>query len=161
MTPSVLLQVIMVNSSWTLGHIQRLWKAGTRTHVVYPPCDVSHFTSLSLDQREHEAHRDIISVGQFRPEKDHALMIQAFKLFTDAADTPLHYRLLLVGSCRNHGDMQRVQQLKELAGSLGVGDKVVFHLNVSFEELQQLLASSAVGLHAMWNEHFGIGGCEP
>lgn len=30
-------------------------------------------------------------------------------------------------------------------------------MNISFEELKKELSSSMIGLHAMWNEHFGIG----
>ena len=148
----------MVNSSWTLGHIQQLWKAPNRTHVVYPPCDVAEFLSIPLRQVDSAIERNIITVGQFRPEKDHALMLRSFKLFLDQVEEAERYRLLLVGSCRNQGDMQRVSELKELASRLGIADSVVFHLNVPFDELKQLLASSVIGLHAMWNEHFGIGG---
>ncbi|XP_076467981.1 GDP-Man:Man(3)GlcNAc(2)-PP-Dol alpha-1,2-mannosyltransferase-like isoform X2 [Babylonia areolata] len=150
-------QVVMVNSSWTLGHIRQLWKVPTRTHVVYPPCDVSEFVSIPLSQLDSVSEKNIISVGQFRPEKDHALMVRSFKMFLDGEGEPSEYKLLLVGGCRNQGDVQRVQELKELAASLGVTDNVVFHLNVDFDELKRLLASSVIGLHAMWNEHFGIG----
>ena len=34
---------------------------------------------------------------------------------------------------------------------------MTFHLNVPFPELQRFLARGTVGLHTMWNEHFGIG----
>ncbi|KAL8622157.1 hypothetical protein ACOMHN_052959 [Nucella lapillus] len=150
-------QVVMVNSSWTLGHIQQLWKVPNRTHVVYPPCDVSEFLTIPLTSSDAAPTKNIISIGQFRPEKDHRLMIRAFRLFLDGVSNPGDYRLLLVGGCRGQGDMQRVQELRDLASSLAVAQNVDFHLNVSFQELKRLLESSVIGLHAMWNEHFGIG----
>ena len=35
--------------------------------------------------------------------------------------------------------------------------EVVFAPNLKYSELIELLGHSAVGLHTMWNEHFGIG----
>lgn len=34
---------------------------------------------------------------------------------------------------------------------------VQFEVNASFDTLVQSLATAKVGLHTMWNEHFGIG----
>jgi alpha-1,2-mannosyltransferase len=76
-------QIIMVNSSWTYGHIRQLWKAPDRSSVVYPPCDVTEFLTIGLEQAESAARKNIISVGQFRPEKDHPLMLRSFKAFLD------------------------------------------------------------------------------
>jgi len=52
-------------------------------------------------------------------------------------------RLVILGSCRNDGD--------------GVGGRVDFVVNCSFDELKAWLGQASVGLHTMWNEHFGIG----
>lgn len=64
----------MVNSSWTEKHILQLWNIPFRTHRVYPPCETGHLKKLE--------HLDgdkivILSIGQFRPEKDHPLQLQA------------------------------------------------------------------------------------
>lgn len=32
--------VVMVNSSWTKGHIEELWEGEQPSHLIYPPCDV-------------------------------------------------------------------------------------------------------------------------
>lgn len=127
--------------------------------MVFPPCDVSEFVKIPLNQDNLSSEKNIISVGQFRPEKDHPLMLRSFKLFLDieTEKESFHYKLLLVGSCRNDGDIQRVTELKKLAQELSISDRVVFHLNVSFDDLKDLLAKSVIGLHTMWNEHFGIG----
>lgn len=65
---------VMVNSSWTEKHILQLWNIPFSTHRVYPPCEVGHLKKLQ--------HLDsdkiiILSIGQFRPEKDHPLQLQA------------------------------------------------------------------------------------
>lgn len=64
----------MVNSSWTENHILQLWDIPYRTHRIYPPCEVDHLKKL-----EHLDSEKIIimSIGQFRPEKDHPLQLQA------------------------------------------------------------------------------------
>ena len=46
--------VVMVNSSWTLGHVLALWRSPNRTSVVYPPCDVTAFLDIQLDDGEEE-----------------------------------------------------------------------------------------------------------
>ncbi len=66
-------------------------------------------------------------------------------------------KLKLIGSCRNGEDDARVNMLKELAKSLNVYDQTEFNLNFSFDILLDQLAQSAVGIHSMIDEHFGIG----
>lgn len=68
----------MVNSSWTEDHINSIWKCPLKTHRVYPPCDVDHLTSLPLlsDKKKDGVIR-IVAVAQFRPEKNHPLMLRA------------------------------------------------------------------------------------
>lgn len=63
----------------------------------------------------------------------------------------------MIGSCRDQDDQDRVNNLKNLAKELGVEDKVEFKLNFSFENLLLNLAETAVGIHSMIDEHFGIG----
>ncbi|XP_070832236.1 GDP-Man:Man(3)GlcNAc(2)-PP-Dol alpha-1,2-mannosyltransferase-like [Chaetodon trifascialis] len=174
--------VIMVNSTWTLGHILALWRSPSRTCVVYPPCDVRAFLDVPLED-EDEAEEgweelgngeggdggaggdrkchSIVSVGQFRPEKDHRLQIRAFRRLLDRKrDGPggrESLRLVLIGGCRNQEDEERVLMLRGLCQELDVSDRVHFKLNVSFEELKRELVDATIGLHTMWNEHFGIG----
>ncbi|KAG7255398.1 hypothetical protein CRUP_021602, partial [Coryphaenoides rupestris] len=163
-------QLVMVNSSWTLDHILALWRARDRTSIVYPPCAVEHFLDAPLLEEEEEEdeggkekkkrHYSVVSVGQFRPEKDHWLQIRAFKKLVDrrvSLRDRESLRLVLVGGCRNQEDQDRVLMLRGLCQELGVGEHVDFRLNVPFEELKRELRSATIGLHTMWNEHFGIG----
>jgi len=103
--------------------------------------------------------QSIVSVAQFRPEKDHPLQIKAFARFINNQPAASHssFRLVLVGSCRNAEDEMRVEALRHLAHELKVEELVEFRLNVSFEGLKRSLAEATIGLHTMWNEHFGIG----
>lgn len=147
--------VVMVNSCWTLNHILSLWRAPNRTSVVYPPCDVDAFLDIPLEEEGDRKCHSIVSVGQFRPEKDHRLQIRAFKKALDRRKEGL--KLVLIGGCRNQEDEDRVLVLRGLCQELGVADRVEFKLNVSFEELKRELSEATIGLHTMWNEHFGIG----
>jgi alpha-1,2-mannosyltransferase len=151
--------LILVNSSWTQGHILDLWRAADRTFIVYPPCDVDEFLSLPLSDRQSSSIHTVVSIGQFRPEKDHRLQLKAFQKFLEMIpmDQRSHFRLVLVGGCRNEDDAKRVSALKDFASELGIFDRVEFRLNVTFDELKQSLLEADIGLHTMWNEHFGIG----
>ena len=104
----------MVNSSWTQAHIDSLW--GVKSRVCFPPCDVSEFLQLPLNAKA-QPIRTIVSVSQFRPEKDHRLQIDSFRKFTESylpeGTRPEHFRLVLVGSCRDSDDEKRVSDLKE------------------------------------------------
>jgi alpha-1,2-mannosyltransferase len=137
--------VVMVNSHWTQNHILQLWQQPDKTSVVFPPCDTLTLQQQPLSGRKRVA----LSVGQFRPEKDHSLQLRAFKLLvTGQADDGeggtvstkevKDVRLALVGSCRGEGDEGRVAALREEAKALGISDRVDFQLNVSWEKLQQV-----------------------
>jgi alpha-1,2-mannosyltransferase len=68
----------MVNSSWTAGHIQQLWWRLRAPALVYPPCDTTDLQRLPLDRKL--KHLFLVSVAQFRPEKNHRLQLEAYAL---------------------------------------------------------------------------------
>lgn len=147
-------RVVMTNSSWTDAHIRSLWRVPSR--VVYPPCDTSELSRMPLEPRRNE----ILSVAQFRPEKDHALQLRAFALLLQNEPQLVRQQpvtLVLLGGMRNDADRARVDELRALAAELGIAARVQFVLNASLAELHQHLGAAAVGIHTMWNEHFGIG----
>ena len=154
----------MVNSTWTEEHVKQLWSSSSvrLIHKIYPPCDVKHFKQLDRDVQEdniNDSIKTIVSVGQFRPEKDHALQIRAmFELreLLDDEDRWSKIRLVLIGGCRNAEDEKRVQDLRDLCRHLSVEDNVEFRINVSFHDLCEAMRTATIGLHTMWNEHFGI-----
>ncbi|PKS10414.1 hypothetical protein jhhlp_002165 [Lomentospora prolificans] len=161
------IDVVMTNSTWTQAHIKKLWgpyrPTGPKTNpitVVYPPVAVEELENAIEITRESEKKREkiILSIAQFRPEKDHTHIIQSFAKFVKsgspvAKDT----RLVLIGSVRDDGDSKRVYQLRLLVNELGVKDRVHFHLDASWPEVLDWLSRASVGVNGMWNEHFGIG----
>lgn len=98
-----------------------------------------------------------------RPEKDHELQLKAMARLIEKypqwktnnkESSPVE--LVLVGSSRNVGDEQRIANLKQQCQQLGIEDMVRFEVNASFDVLVNCLGQGKVGLHTMWNEHFGI-----
>jgi len=152
-----LADLVLVNSTWTYNHIYKIWRlARNRIFIVYPPCDTYSLTSMDIHNRK----RLILSIGQFRPEKDHMLQIRAFAAFLHDSRYKTKNRdvkLVLLGSCRGESDERLVRNLQDLAASLGVSNSVEFVLNQPFSVLKEYFATASIGLHTMWNEHFGIG----
>lgn len=162
--------VVMTNSSWTQAHIRALWGprrdrlGASSVHpiaVVYPPVAVRELEHEVEVSPASEARREkvLLYIAQFRPEKNHALILQAFAEFvkTGAAAAAEGARLVLVGSVRDDGDSKRVYQLRLLVNELHIRDRVEFHLDASWPEILEWLRRASVGVNGMWNEHFGIG----
>ncbi|OCF38298.1 alpha-1,2-mannosyltransferase [Kwoniella heveanensis CBS 569] len=160
-------QHIMTNSSWTQAHIQSLLTAEergeakeedrARCEVVYPPCDTKELVKLgNLDKRK----KEIISLAQFRPEKEHAKQIHAlsalFDKYPQHRDGPKRVTLAMMGGARNAQDEERLSGLKALAEKLGVRNNVEFIVNAPYPEVVQRLGQASVGLNTMMDEHFGI-----
>jgi glycosyltransferase involved in cell wall biosynthesis len=105
--------------------------------------------------------RIVVSVAQFRPEKDHALQIRSFADFVRR--DPARFgdvKLVLIGGVRDEGDKERLAALKRLAESEELAlpkGSVEFRTNIPLSDLRKALGSAVAGLHSMWNEHFGIG----
>lgn len=66
-------------------------------------------------------------------------------------------KLVIVGSCRNEEDYERLKNMQDLSKHLSLENSVEFKVNVSYQELIQNYQTATIGLHTMWNEHFGIG----
>jgi alpha-1,2-mannosyltransferase len=182
---------VMVNSSWTKGHIEDLWCLRREDMIrardsplwfprhlslVFPPCNTSSIQAKFASDREDPAisddsiassvgalyrrHRVIMSLGQFRPEKDHMLQIKAMEEFVRrTADLPEMDDVFLVmfGSTRNRDDDALADNLQKYIDSKDVLRNRVFLLrNRPYAIVEDYLRHSVVGLHTMWNEHFGI-----
>lgn len=128
------------------------------SHVVYPPCNTEQFRLLPLEGPSPGGRqRTIVSIAQFRPEKDHALQLRSFALFKQRNPSLFaDVKLVMIGGVRDKGDADRVDGLKRLADTLGIGSDVEFNINAPFPELKAACASARASLHSMWNEHFGI-----
>ena len=62
----------------------------------------------------------------------------------------------MLGSTRNEDDEELVTSLQAEAAALRITDHVEFVINAPYSDLERWLSRAKVGLHTMWNEHFGI-----
>uniref|UniRef100_A0A914MF53 GDP-Man:Man(3)GlcNAc(2)-PP-Dol alpha-1,2-mannosyltransferase n=1 Tax=Meloidogyne incognita TaxID=6306 RepID=A0A914MF53_MELIC len=164
-------QLTMANGSWTSSHIEQLWSI--KPKIVFPPCNVERLLELENNSEyklenngenneEKKLEVSIISVGQIRPEKNH---LEQLRIFADVRRLLLeqkiniNVKLIIAGGCRNEEDTKRVEFLQNYAKKhlgMKVGDEIDWELNIDFERLLELMKNSLIGLHTMWNEHFGI-----
>lgn len=151
--------MVSVNSSWTKGHIEELWNARGKVNLIFPPCNVEEFMDIPIEKEVEMSKENwrILSIAQFRPEKDYPLQMKGFALFQKKCKNPQENFLVLIGGCRSKEDEERVQTLRKLAEELQIEKQVIFKLNIPFSELKEEMAKATVGIHSMWNEHFGIG----
>ena len=77
---SVNCDLVAVNSSWTLKHIAALF--GTRPFLLYPPCPCLFVKDVEKIKTERKPW--IISIGQFRPEKNHIVSLCYINDFCDS-----------------------------------------------------------------------------
>ncbi|KAI4143535.1 MAG: hypothetical protein L6R39_004530, partial [Caloplaca ligustica] len=177
--------LVMTNSSWTASHIRTLWgPARTKRRkpypvsVLFPPVAVDEIVrSIPLDEESEKKRRPtILCIAQFRPEKNHTLLLRSFARFLHSQstttsspqninneeqrqeDTPTSPHLLLIGSVRDAHDATRVYDLRLLAHELHLTPQhITFLTDASFPTVLSHLATASVGVNTMWNEHFGIG----
>ncbi|TVY17893.1 GDP-Man:Man(3)GlcNAc(2)-PP-Dol alpha-1,2-mannosyltransferase [Lachnellula arida] len=160
------IDVVMTNSTWTQEHINALWGEWRlefkkpAASAVFPPVAVEELEKEVDVSEASEMKREnvLLYIAQFRPEKNHKLILSAFAEFM-ATKTPATQgaKLVLVGSVRDDGDSKRVYELRLLANELQVKDSVEFKLDASWPEILDELRRASVGVNGMWNEHFGIG----
>ncbi|KDE06840.1 hypothetical protein MVLG_02876 [Microbotryum lychnidis-dioicae p1A1 Lamole] len=125
------------------------------SRIVYPPCDTISLSSLPLEPREPHM---ILSLAQFRPEKDHPVQLETLShLFQLDPCLRSTIKLIMAGSVRHTSDQERVETLRDLAKKLGAERNVEFVVNASYDVLKRdYLAKAGMGLHTMVDEHFGI-----
>lgn len=162
------INVVMCNSTWTANHIRQLWKP-TKPTVIYPPCPVREISEKIALDSDSEEKRDpsILYVAQFRPEKNHSLVLKAFAKFfhANASSGPFEKtkqpRLILIGSVRaNTPDEKRVYNLRLQAHELKITEYTTFITDAPFSLILEHLQTSSIGVNGMYAEHFGIGNVE-
>ena len=167
------IDVVMTNSTWTQGHIKSLWspyrnrRNRTTEHdidVVFPPVAVEELeTEVPVDEESEKQRAPyILYIAQFRPEKNHPLILEAFaKFIASNSELPSwpgqRPKLVLIGSVRDSDDATRVYNLRLLAHELHIKDDVEFVCDATWPQMLDWMRKSSVGTNAMWNEHFGIG----
>ena len=129
---------LMVNSSWTKAHVDSILFHDSGflniltylpplvflrplatlkpAEIVYPPCDTRELAELPLEGRG----RIIVSLAQFRPEKDHRAQLVALSSLLNShpeyRNPPV--KMVLMGGSRNAADAERVEQLRALVKEL-------------------------------------------
>lgn len=167
--------VVMTNSTWTQRHVHQLWdKSRTRKGrkneitVVFPPVAVEELEEQIEVSPQSESKRGsyLLYIAQFRPEKNHTLILKAFAELissppydakSEHVDTSQIPKLILIGSVRDSDDARRVYNLRLLAHELQIKDHVDFVCDASWPQILSWLTKASVGVNSMWNEHFGIG----
>ena len=141
-----------VNSSWTWQRLNKSWTLNEdRREILYPPLS----GSVSLKGTDLKAKRTItlVSLSQFRPEKNHAQQLRIFELLTREQNATF----VIAGSVRNHEDELYLRSLQKLSSTLGIAEYVTWKINISNDERRTLLSRSLIAIHTMIDEHFGIG----
>ncbi|KAJ6187034.1 hypothetical protein N7519_001942 [Penicillium mononematosum] len=169
--------VVMCNSSWTAAHIRTLWGTGKKINngsgdgspsspaVVFPPTAVTELQSNIVVDTGSEKTRQpvLLYIAQFRPEKNHPLVLRSFARFLqERTNNPAYEgqpppRLVLIGSVRHSSpDETHIYNLRLLAHELRIRDHTTFLCDASWPVMLSHLRTASVGVNAMWNEHFGI-----
>ncbi|KAG7088173.1 hypothetical protein E1B28_012192 [Marasmius oreades] len=175
---------LMVNSSWTKNHVDSVLSHSdpfidflhffvppllilryltsqnkspvASSRIVYPPCDTREMAKFPLTNRE----KVIVSVAQFRPEKEHAT--QLYALHELVTRHPVYrvqgkeVKLAMIGGSRNEEDASRVANLRSLAKELELEDRVEFLVNAPYADMLLQLSRASIGMNTMVDEHFGI-----
>ncbi|CCF59757.1 hypothetical protein KAFR_0H03470 [Kazachstania africana CBS 2517] len=147
--------ISITNSTWTNNHIKQIWSKADQK-IIYPPCSTEKL--VRTDNSTGRTNQAII-LAQFRPEKRHKLIISSYGKFIEKNPTLVDKlpNLLFIGSTRSKSDEDYVKELREYGQELNIPDKKCkFMLNVSYDEIKDILNASKFGINAMWNEHFGI-----
>ncbi|MCO5589562.1 hypothetical protein L7F22_043530 [Adiantum nelumboides] len=156
---------LVANGSWTRNHLNNLMfgkKVTTmlnskKVQVVYPPCDTASLNTFPLHQRQ---KMTLVSLAQFRPEKEHATQIRIIKDLIDQrqklGQNSDELKLICMGSSRNEGDERRIKGLKRLVKQLEVEKHVSFVVNAPYSTILENLSIASIGLSTMIDEHFGI-----
>ena len=186
--------LVIVNSSWTEKHMLNIlqYVGGNKPVTkIYPPCNTTELLCNTNNRNNASSSNNnssstsssnnssstrtpcIISIGQFRPEKDHLLQINAFHTLLVKYKhhrNNKNIRMLIIGSVRNEGDERILRQckdrIKELSAlsechdgqdDLDFENRIQLKVNVEYSEIIDAVRNvGCVGLHTMWNEHFGI-----
>lgn len=144
----------LTNSTWTNSHMKNIWQSCPRIKIVYPPCDLNPFSETIKIESPKNGPIHVISLSQFRPEKNHRLQVEiAAQVLKQAPEV----KFIFIGGCRGFEDEERVKDLKLYAKSLGIDDSIEFLTNLPFDEMIGYLKRATIGLHTMRDEHFGIG----
>ena len=145
---------IITDSNFSKNQIRRFLKTGRNIEVIYPAVD-SSFQSGGDPERLQAVHARygirndyILYTGIFKPRKNHAGLLRAFRRFLDrGADATL-----VIAGPMQEGE----RQLRCLAQELRISDRVVFTGFVEDSELPALYSGASVYACPSLYEGFGF-----
>jgi alpha-1,2-mannosyltransferase len=125
----------------------------TKVYLLYPPCNVNIYF---IGKKESEKIT-LVSIGQFRPEKDHLKQVGIVKnLLENFPELNERIVLKMIGGVRNPQDKEIVENIKRSIEANGLCDNIDILENISYNEMNEILQSAIIGIHTMVDEHFGI-----
>jgi hypothetical protein len=156
-------EVVLVNSTWTAGHIRAIWRA-PRARVLFPPCDTASLEAIRLapDSRE----QLVISIAQFRcgtgalivePSPNDTALLAMTRLPAPAPTRPRSRIHLLSLACsdargRNAGLRRRTRYSYTHSPVSGNAGQSITRTHVS-------LCWAPAGMRATRNESPSCAGC--
>lgn len=140
------------NSSWTLQHMQKIWKK-TQLTLLYPPCNNLAFQEIAQNT---DRANIVVSFAQFRPEKNHHLQIRIMSELLSRRNVPSDIELHMIGGVRNEKDEAYFNELQLKINELGLQNHIKLLKNVPFSMVQSEFSRAKIGIHTMKDEHFGI-----
>ena len=147
--------IAVANSNWTGSRIEAVWHR-KKVDVLYPPAAIGSGDQIKdITAGEDKARRKVlVSLAQFRPEKNHRLQISVFaKVLAKVPDA----EFWVMGGARNAADNELLEGLKQYAKSLGIPEsKISFIANAEWSQVSSRLRQGMCAIHTMVDEHFGI-----
>lgn len=138
--------VSLVNSDWT-GRLMSRWYDDAPTETLYPPV-AGDFPDVPWAERE----RAFVCIGRISVEKNYE---RIFEILRGVRARFPEIRLHFVGTRGEPVYTERILRLIEEERAW-----VTLHENIPRTELVELVARQRYGIHAMAEEHFGMGVAE-
>ncbi|OAF71682.1 GDP-Man:Man(3)GlcNAc(2)-PP-Dol alpha-1,2-mannosyltransferase [Intoshia linei] len=149
---------IFANGTWTYQHLKKiLHPLHSNLKILYPPVPAQTFISKS--KKMNNESFNVIYVAQFRLEKNHLCVLEAWSFFIKKFQNKFTKELCLklVGGAKIEHHFKILRVLKEKCIELNISKSVQFLVNLDHIDFVNVLISSNVSIHAMKEEHFGIG----
>jgi alpha-1,2-mannosyltransferase len=132
---------IITNSNYTKNAIKQTWNADST--VIYPPCPQYSFPLEDKLKEETADTYTVCSLGRFTPEKEYHTILKIAK------ERP-KLKFELIGSV-TPDKISYLEGLKNKASK-----NVIFHVNASIDEKNEVLKRSKILIHSFKGEHFGV-----
>lgn len=143
--------LVLTNSRWTAEIAKEIY--GETPTVLNPPLPPNTKVQEAPKPFENRGPY-VVMVGRISEEKRYHWVIQEVmpKLVREIPDV----QLIIVGSARTKTALSYLSRIQELANRSGLGKHVQIKTDVPRDEINNILDSGRVFLHATINEHWGV-----